>query len=274
MIQFNRLFRRHTALPSDHGSWVFLLSPLLVGLLADGRWSTVTIYVVVAALCGFLVRQPVAVAIKAYSGRRPRSDLPAAYFWIVVYSLIGLLHVLGLVLRGFGYVLYLALPGLPILAWYLFLVARRAERQLAVELVGSGVLALSAPAALWVDGGGPDPRGWWLWVLIWSQSAASIVYIHLRLEQRRGRNLPGRRGSVRMGRRALLYSSFNLIAAAALSALGLLPALLPLPYALQWLETGWGTLFPAGAVAPQRIGSRQLLVSVLFTILFLLAWRA
>jgi hypothetical protein len=31
------IFVRHIALPQDHGSWVFLLSPLLIGLFA-GIW--------------------------------------------------------------------------------------------------------------------------------------------------------------------------------------------------------------------------------------------
>ena len=35
------LLDRHVALPGDHGSWVFLLGPLLIGLFAGGRWSIV-----------------------------------------------------------------------------------------------------------------------------------------------------------------------------------------------------------------------------------------
>lgn len=31
------IFRRHIALPQDHGSWVFILSPLLIGLFAAGK---------------------------------------------------------------------------------------------------------------------------------------------------------------------------------------------------------------------------------------------
>ena len=44
--------------------------------------------------------------------------------------------------------------------------------------------ALAAPAALWVGQGYPDPQGWFLFGLVWLQSAASIVYAYLRLEQR------------------------------------------------------------------------------------------
>jgi hypothetical protein len=52
------------------------------------------------------------------------------------------------------------------------------------------------------------------------------------------------------------------------------PGLLPLPYLLQWGETLWGTLNPAVGMKPTRIGIRQLIVSTLFTLLFIIAWNA
>jgi hypothetical protein len=269
------LFRRHIALPTDHGSWVFLFSPLLIGLFAGGRLTSASLALVIAALAAFLIRQPATTAVKVYSGRRSRRDLPAALFWIAVYGAVALLALSALLLQGFGYLLILAIPGLPVFAWHLVLVSRRAERrQIGVELVAVGVLALAAPAGYWVVVGWPDPLGWWLAALTWLQSAASIVYAYLRLEQRELETLPDMASRFRMGRRALLYTSFNLALAAALSITGLLPRLLPLPFALQWLETLYGTLKPAAGYRPTAIGVRQLVVSTLFTILFILAWQA
>jgi hypothetical protein len=227
---------------------------------------------VLASLAAFLIRQPVTIAVKALSGRRPRRDLPAARFWIAVYGAVALAALAGLILQGFGYLLILALPGLPVFIWHLYLVSKRAERrQAGVEIVGSGVLALSAPAALWVGLGWPDPQGWWLFALAWLQSAASIVYAYLRLEQRELKIYPPLAMRFQLARRALLYASFNLMAVLVLSLSGLLPPLLPLPFALQWAETIWGTLHPAVGAKPTAIGVRQLLVSTLFTILFILA---
>jgi len=68
----DRLGKRHVALPADHGSWVFLLSPLVIGLFAGGRWTTPCLYLIVAALAGFLIRQPLTLAVKVRSGRRSR----------------------------------------------------------------------------------------------------------------------------------------------------------------------------------------------------------
>ena len=267
-------FRRQIALPSDHGYWVFIFSPLLIGLFAGGSWSIASLYLIVAALAAFLIRQPVTIAIKAYSGRRARRDLPAAWFWSLVYSLIGLAAIAGLVSQGYSYLLVLALPGIPVFIWHLYLVSRRAERrQVGIEIVGSGVLALAAPAAYWVGIGSPDPLGWWLFLLTWFQSAASIVYAYLRLEQRSLSEVPDMRSRLRMARRALLYTSFNLFAVSALCKNGLLPPLLFIPYLLQWLETLWGSYHPAVGVKPTKIGIRQLVVSTLFTLLFILTWN-
>lgn len=262
------------ALPADHGTWVFLLTPLAIGLYAGGRWTTPSAYLMVAALTGLLMRQPLTIAIKALSGRRSRADLPAALFWTSVYSAVGLAHVTGLALRGYGYVLLLAIPGLAVFAWHLYLVSRRQERdQLAIELLGSGVLALAATGAYWVGVGRPDPYGWLLWGLAWIQSAASILYVHLRLDQRSVAADLTWGELVAMARPALALATLNLGFVSALCAASIVPQWLFLPYLLQWLETIRGTLQPAVALKPTAIGYRQLVVSTLFTLLFILTWN-
>ena len=206
------LFVRHIAIPQDHGSWVFLLSPLLIGLFAGGNWSSASVFLIIAALAGFLIRQPATILVKIYTGRRSRRDLPAAFFWISIYIIIGVLGLGGLILLGYQYILLLGLPGILVFAWYLYLVSQRSERhKIGVGIVASGVLALNAPAAYWVGVNWPDPRGGWLFILIWLQSAASIVYAYLRLNQRNlpmTTSLPTR---ISLGYRALLYKTFNLL---------------------------------------------------------------
>jgi hypothetical protein len=266
-------FRRHVAVPTDHGSWVFLASPLLIGLVAGGRIETPTLYLIVASICGFLVRQPITIAVKIFSGRRSREDLEAAGFWIVAYSLIGSVHVLGLVIRGFHYVLYLLVPAVPVFAWYLILVSRRAERrQMMLEVVASGALALTAPAAMWVGLGRYDSYGWLLWVMAWAQSAASIVYTYVRLEQRV--RPASEAAGVPHARTAVLLASFNLAATAVLALFDAVSPWLVLPFVPQWLEVLWGSRHPATGQKPRTIGMRQLFVSALFTALFLIGVRS
>lgn len=271
---FRYYFRRHIALPQEHGAWIFILSPLLIGLFAAESWNTNTFYIIVASMTAFLIRQPVIILVKVFSGRRSKRDLPASVFWVVVYGALGTASVVGLILEGFGYLLYLTIPGIPVFLWHLYLISQRSERrQMAMELVGSGVLALAAPAAFWVGKGNPDPIGWRLWILIWCQTATSIVYAYLRLEQRNLKDNPDPKRVKSLERRAVLYASFNVFFVLVLSIGDFLPFWLFVPYALQWAEVLWGVINPSVEAKPTQIGIRQLIVSSLFTILFIIAWR-
>ncbi len=264
------IFRKQIAIPQDHGSWVFILSPLIIGIFSGRNVRPGTALVVVAAMAAFLMRQPLSMLVKVYSGRRPRTDLPAALFWSALYALVAALAALGLVLLGDGYVIYLAVPGLPVFAWHLWLVSRRAERrQVLVELVATAVLSLAAPGAYWVGLQRYAPFGWWLWLLTWLQSGASIVHAYMRLEQRTLREMPDRATEWRMGREAIAFTSFNVLLTLALGLSGLLPRLIFAPYVVQWLETLWGTFHPAVRLRPVVIGVRQLIVSVIWTVLFI-----
>jgi hypothetical protein len=268
-------FKKQIALPQDHGSWVFILSPLLIGIFAGGDFSSSTFNLIVAAMSAFMIRQPMAAIVKAYSGRRPKSDLPPARFWALIYGSIAALALLGLIVQGFGFLLILAVPGFAVFAWHLWLVSQRAERkQAGIEIIATGVLALAAPAAFWVGIGRYDPLGWWLFLWAWMQSAASIVYAYLRLEQRdlKPNQLTAESRSElwKMGRRALLYTSFNLSASLILGWANLIPQLIFIPFLIQWLETIWGITHPAAGWKPIRIGMRQFIVSMLWTILFII----
>jgi len=253
---------------------VFILSPLLIGIFAGGTFTDASFNLFMAAMSAFMLRQPMSMIVKMYAGRRSREDMPAARFWAAVYGGIALLALIGLVLKGFGYVLYLAVPGVPVFAWHLWLVNRRAERrQAGIEILATGVLSLTAPAAFWVGIGQYAPAGWWLWLLTWLQSAASIVHAYLRLEQREQAKGLERTEMWKAGKRAVLYTSFNLVFSLVLGFVDLLPRFIFVPYLLQWMETLWGVTHPASGWKPARIGIRQLIVSILWTILFVVFWR-
>lgn len=230
-------------------------------------------------MSAFLIRQPMTVIVKAYSGRRPKSDLAAARFWVLIYGSIAVLALLGLILQKFSFLLILAVPGIPVFAWHLWLVSQRAERkQAGIEVIATGVLSLVAPAAYWVGVGRYDPLGWWLFLWAWLQSAASIVYAYLRLEQRELKQDQAAvmSGSEKwaLGKRAFLYTSFNLGASLILGWANWIPQFIFIPFLVQWLETIWGITHPAAGWKPVRIGVRQLIVSMLWTILFIIFNRS
>ena len=272
-------FKKQIALPQDHGSWVFIFSPLLIGIFAGGSFTLSTFNLILAAMSAFLIRQPMTVIVKAYSGRRPKSDLAAARFWVLIYGSIAALALLGLILQNFSFLLILAIPGVPVFAWHLWLVSKRAERkQAGIEVIATGVLSLVGPAAYWVGVGRYDPLGWWLFLWAWLQSAASIVYAYLRLEQRELKQDQAAvmSGSEKwaLGKRAFLYTSFNLGASLILGWANWIPPFIFIPFLVQWLETIWGITHPAVGWKPVRIGVRQLIVSMLWTVLFIIFNRS
>ena len=267
-------FNRQIALPQDHGSWVFILSPLLIGIFVGNTFTYGTFALIVAAMAAFLLRQPTAVMVKAYAGRRPRSDLPAARLWFGVYGVIALLALAELFQLDQGYIAVLALPGILVFTWHLYLVSRRSERrQAGVEVIATGVLSMIAPAAYWVGIRSYNSMGWWLWLLVWAQTAASIIYAYLRLEQRILTKIPERKDRQKMGWRSFLYTTFNLVASLILGWVIIIPQWIFIPFLLQWMETVWGIENPAVGWKPARIGIRQLIVSTWWTILFIVVWR-
>jgi len=274
MATSSPILRKHIAIPQDHGSWVFILSPLFIGLFAGGTFTLSSVFLCIAAMAAFMLRQPATILVKVFSNRRSQDELPAAVFWCGVYGTIALYSLFVLMRAGFDFIPYLAVPGVPVFAWHLWLVSKRDERrQINVELIATGVLSLAAPAAYWVGVGKYDPIGWWLWILVWFQTSASIVYAYLRLEQREQAQGPDRSGQWKMGWRAALYTSFNFASVLILSLFAVLPRFLFIPYLVQWMETLWGITHPATGWKPTRIGIRQLIVSTIWTILFILTWR-
>ena len=268
-----RLFVRHIAIPVEHGSWVFLFSPLLIGLFAGGELTGASFYFIGAALASFLIRQPITILVKIISKRRPRSEMPAALFWTGVYGLAVIAALAGLIATGYAWLITLAVIALPVFGWNLWLVSRRAERrQPLVEIAGSSVLALTAPAAYWVGVGSYNPTGWLLWGLTCLQAAVSIYYAYLRLEQRAWKSVPALRECWRAGRAVVAGATGAVVLVTGLSLLKITPAFLPLAYAIQWLETLYGTFNPAVGVKPTRIGIRQLIVSSAYTVAFILLW--
>ncbi len=269
-----RSFPKHVLLPQEHGAWMMFLAPLVIGLVVGGRWSVDAVLLVVGALAAFFARQPLTILVKIRVGRRSKRDLPAALGGTLVYSGLALIALLWLVVRGYDFLLYLAVPGALVLGWYLSLVAQRSERhQMTLDLVAAGIMSLAAPAAVWVGQGRYVSEAWWLWFLLWLQAAASIVYIFVRLEQREWSQIPPLAQRWRHGWRALLYGFMNLILVVVAGWQGWLPPLLWLAYAVQAGEIFWGTLVaPAVGHRPTRIGLRQLFVYFLFSVLFLVAW--
>ncbi len=270
---WSQLLKKRYALPAEHGAWIWWLGPLAIGSAAAGRLVSDLSWLALEALVLFLLRQPATIWVKAMSGRRPRKEARPAAAWFAVYATLATAMGARLLRSGYWRLLWLALPGIPVFAWHLWLVSRREERgQMGIELVGAGVLALAAPAAYWVNAGADPWLPWLLWGLTWLQTAASIVLVYLRLAQRRWNEAFTPIERLRRGARALFYHAFNLAAASFLVLSGWMPFLVGVAFSVSLLDALAGVLNPPIGHQPARIGLRQLAGSALFTLLMMAAF--
>ncbi len=267
------LFQRHIAVPTEHGSWVFLLGPMMVGLVISGGLNGAQGWVILAALAGFFFRQPLTIWVKVMSRRRPPKERLPALFWMGVYGSVGAIAVAGILSQKLGFLVALALPAVPVLIWHLWLVSRREERRKPiVEIAGSGVLGLTAPAVYWAGMGEVNWNGWILWLLLWLQAIGSILYAYLRLNQREWKSVPPLTERMRAASAALMVCGGDFAIVGVLSSVGILPSGLPLAYLIQFAEAVWGALKPAVGVKPVAIGLRQMVISTLFMVAFAVLW--
>lgn len=262
-----QVWRRMYFWPSEHGAWIWWLGPFVIGAAAGGHPNLDLFLLFLGTLAAFLLRQPATIAVKALSGRRARAELLPALFWLMAYGLLAGLAVAALVLSGHGRLLWLGIPGVLVFGWHLLLVSRRDERgRTGVELIASGVLALAAPAAYEVSGGGLSIQAWILWGVTWFQSAASIVFIAQRLEQRRLKAMPGPRERWARAWRAIAYAAFNLVGSSLLAVFALVPVLVPVAFGCMLVDVLEGAAHPPVGVKPARLGVRQLLASTVFVV--------
>jgi hypothetical protein len=268
------LWRKHIALPQQHGSWVLWLGPYLIGLGIGGFLKPGVLWLSLASLGAFLALQPLTVLVKALSGRRTRDDITPALFWLGLYGVLLAFGALGLVATGNAWLLLLGVLALPAVAWQLWLVTRKAERHaLWAEVAGTAALSLAAPAALWVDSGF-SVMGMWLWLLCALQAGASIAHVFVLLAYRRMTTLPDKALRWQTARLSVLWHAVNVAVVVALVVPGFVPALAIVAFVAMLAESIYGDwLKPKLGVKPAVIGMRQVIVALVFALLMIAAYR-
>ena len=272
---FSSPFRKHIALPQQHGSWVLWLVPLVAGIGVGGVRPAL-VWLLMASLGAFLALQPATILVKAASGRRTKDDLAPALFWLAAYGGLMGIGPAGLALTGNGWLLALATLALPTLAWQLWLVSRKAERHhLLVEMAGTAVLALAAPAVVWLDRGGPSAQGGVLWLLCALQGAASIAHVYVRLVYRRMTVAPSTAERWRLARGSLVFHALNGALVAALAMAGVVPLLTVAAFVAMLAEAVYGGMAqPCIGAKPSAIGMRQTAMALVFAVFLVAAYAA
>jgi hypothetical protein len=268
------MFEFKPPIPKEHGSWAMWIVPLLIGFIVAPVWNWQNLILMVAALGFFLARYPLALLIKT----RHRSNTNKAYLWrwTLIYGGITALCGAWLVLaRQLWLLIPMGIIGGMLLAFHLWLVARRQEMSVAGELAGILGLALGAPMAYYTAGGQMDLTALMLWVVNVLYFGGTVFYIKLKVRQQPRQPAPPQL-SERLGKAkaCLGYQTIALTVVLLLVTLRLAPLLTPLALLPATVKVVWG----AGhwqdkrSLSLIRLGLIEIFHALAFTVLTVIAF--
>jgi hypothetical protein len=174
---------QRVVLPHEHGGWAFLAEPIVLGFAVAPSESAP--FLAVAAIAGFLARQPLVLAL---SDRRRGHRYPRTVTAERAFVLLALAGALSLALALlFAHGQFLAALGLaaPFAAAALALDLVRRSRALAAELAGALAMGGTA-AAIAMAAGWSLPSALGLWGAWAARAVSSIAYVRSRLRLERG----------------------------------------------------------------------------------------
>ncbi|MCB8954704.1 MAG: YwiC-like family protein [Ardenticatenales bacterium] len=258
------IFVKRLIIPSEHGAWVWLFVPYVVGLLVAPRLAGPTTHAGLAAmlvglggLSAFLLRQPATAWMRMRQGRGNLALAPLAAGWTAGLAFLALLCFLGLLLLGRTALFSLMGVGGGIFLLYLY-AARRGRagmRALWMEAAGAAGLSMMAPAAVIAVSGQMLPAAWTLWGVLATQNVLAVLYVRLRLADTKGRPVARRMVMVTHAAGVLLVSGAGI--------LGWTPLLIVVPFLAFMLRAWWAAAHPRPVPNVRRFGFLELAVAAL-----------
>lgn len=241
------------ALPAEHGSWGFLVEPMILGMLVAPTWAGLALCVGIFGV--FLVHQPLKIALKdRQRGKRyPRTAYAERFaaFYAVI-ALVGLGFAALLTDHAFWLPLALAVP----LAGVQLVYELRSEgRALLPELFGASALGASASAVALAAGVALVPA-LLLWLLIALRVVPSILYVRVRLRRARGQQ--SSMGGAAAAHTAALLLVGGLALAGQVTGAAVAAAALLLARLLLW---GWR------AQPAKIVGVQEVIVGLVYAVL-------
>jgi hypothetical protein len=258
------IFRKSLVIPTEHGSWSWLLVPFVTGAAvaglvgAEGPSALLSVILaLVGGLCAFLIRQPAAAWLRMRRSQGNRSDESLAIGWTLGLAGVAGLCLIALLALGRAALLWLLGPFAAVLVAYLVATrrGRAGMRALWMELIGAVGLALMAPAALIAATGHLSEQGWALWGVMGLQNALGVLYVRLRLADTHQRP---------MNRSAMLWGHATGLAAVLLAGLfGWVPFLTALPFAGFLARAAWAVRQSRPVSDVRRFGFTEIGAEVL-----------
>ncbi|MCP4421707.1 MAG: YwiC-like family protein [Chloroflexi bacterium] len=249
-------FRKQLILPTEHGSWSWLLVPFFVGTAVVQSFSLPVWLVLIGGLAFFLLRQPATVWLRVRHGRGRQSDGPLALRVLLSLAVVMLLCGAGLLLLNRQVMLWLLLPFAALMVSYLLAArSKQTTRNLKMELVGAAGLALMAPAAMLAAMGQIDLTIWLLWGLLAAQNVLGVFYVRQRIADTHKRPF---------NKRPLLWSHIvGAIAMGGTAVAGLIPWLAVVPFVGFLLRAIWTIQQPRPIPHIKKFGFLEIGVELL-----------
>ncbi len=190
--------------PREHGAWIILYAPLLLGFASAPRLSPLPFLILLLTVTGLFLSRPLVGALLRRRGR------PESAFWLGVYLLVSAIGAIWLLtVCRLPAMIWLGLPmGLLFLvhAWLQVMPSRRRlDRSLGGEIVAVAALTLTAPAGVVAGGGALDTDAWRLWALCALYFSSGIFYVKMLLAALAVRGTIERQERQRIGREQRIY---------------------------------------------------------------------
>ncbi len=172
------------ALPTEHGSWGFLLEPIVAGLAI--AFSPGGLWVSLMVIGAFLLRQPLKIVLFDRLSDRSLPQTAYAVRFGLGYLAVFATGLIGSVLTVSAASFFPFAVVLPFAVYQIYCDATRRSRQLPAELIGSVAIASSIAVIALADGWS-GPRAYALWAILAARSIASILYVRNRLNLEKGK---------------------------------------------------------------------------------------
>jgi hypothetical protein len=262
----SRSSRLALPLPREHGTWAWLLVPLVVGAGVADRSNLPVLFLALSVVFGFLARVPAELAFRQDARRMAYGG------WAILF---GAIAAGGVTVLLTYYERWWLLPlGAPVIVGPLVVVSSRALRfrwRDFGELLVVACFAALAPAAHYAAVGSLKATGLSLWLLSALYSGSSVFYIRMLLSGTRESSSDSARPDRRL---AILVYHVTLVVLVTLAVLvGDAPPLVVVAFAPLLIKVTWRMIRLPDHLDLRKTGLFEVSQAAAFAILLVAAYR-
>ncbi len=174
---------RHIAFPEEHGSWGFVLEPLILSLIV--AYSADGLFLALASFLFFLAHQPIKIIVNPKKSRKMKIK---AIVVLTVYVAAALYFLTSIFVNNPVNVFFPFILALLFMLVYLFFEILGLSRKLATELIASSSIDFIAVSVLLL-GGMNSLRAWAILALLLNRAIPTVLFVHERINFVHKRNL-------------------------------------------------------------------------------------